>query len=288
MIKRARVDARAGCRRPSRSRCARLGLRSPMTTSTRSCTLAPAAREMASRLPSERCQSAGKPNGRLLIAEFHKGPGARHVGPRWLRRSEDMLDKALQLVNASGFTDAGVRVRTSVGWARSQLANRESQVRQLIPSGRASQHCRRSPLHRLPLRPTPRPEGSHQGARPRPRRPLSPTDAPHSCSTEHEPRPLPSSTGGRGGSDPAGQDVASIRRRNASSETLLASRLQTLSRFVRELGLYPHSFDKRRISDRRFQVPDKGASRFSVFLWPRCTRDVRPGWPPSGSSPTMA
>ena len=32
-----------------------------------------------------------------------------------------------------------VEVRTSVGWARSQLANQESQVRQLIPGGRASQ-----------------------------------------------------------------------------------------------------------------------------------------------------
>jgi ubiquinone/menaquinone biosynthesis C-methylase UbiE len=48
-----------------------------------------------------------KPHGRLLIAEFHKGPGRRHVGPRWLRHSgEDMLDKALWLVGASGFVDA--------------------------------------------------------------------------------------------------------------------------------------------------------------------------------------
>jgi ubiquinone/menaquinone biosynthesis C-methylase UbiE len=48
-----------------------------------------------------------KPNGRLLIAEFHKGRGRRHVGPRWLRHSgEDMLDKAFQLVSASGFRDA--------------------------------------------------------------------------------------------------------------------------------------------------------------------------------------
>jgi ubiquinone/menaquinone biosynthesis C-methylase UbiE len=51
-----------------------------------------------------------KPNGRLLIAEFHKAPGGRHVGPRWLRHSgEDMLDKALELVKASGFMDATSR-----------------------------------------------------------------------------------------------------------------------------------------------------------------------------------
>ena len=57
-----------------------------------------------------------KPNGRLLIAEFHKGPGARHVGPRWLRHSgEDMLDKAHQLVNASGFTDSTSR-GTNLRW----------------------------------------------------------------------------------------------------------------------------------------------------------------------------
>ena len=47
-----------------------------------------------------------KPTGRLLIAEFHQGQGRRHVGPRWLRHSgEDMLDKALGLVRASGFVD---------------------------------------------------------------------------------------------------------------------------------------------------------------------------------------
>jgi ubiquinone/menaquinone biosynthesis C-methylase UbiE len=57
-----------------------------------------------------------KPNGRLLIAEFHKGPGARHVGPRWLRRSgEDMLDKAHQLVNESGFLNATSR-GTNLRW----------------------------------------------------------------------------------------------------------------------------------------------------------------------------
>jgi ubiquinone/menaquinone biosynthesis C-methylase UbiE len=48
-----------------------------------------------------------KPHGRLLIAEFHKGQGRRRLaGPRWLRHSgEDMLDKALGLVHASGFVD---------------------------------------------------------------------------------------------------------------------------------------------------------------------------------------
>ena len=47
-----------------------------------------------------------KPHGRLLIAEFHKGQGRRHAGPRWVRHSgEDMLDKALGLVQASGFVD---------------------------------------------------------------------------------------------------------------------------------------------------------------------------------------
>jgi ubiquinone/menaquinone biosynthesis C-methylase UbiE len=56
-----------------------------------------------------------KPNGRLLIAEFHKGQGRRHVGPRWLRHSGDMLDKALQLVNASGFMDATSR-STNLRW----------------------------------------------------------------------------------------------------------------------------------------------------------------------------
>jgi ubiquinone/menaquinone biosynthesis C-methylase UbiE len=48
-----------------------------------------------------------KPHGRLLIAEFHKGQGRRRLaGPRWLRHSgEDMLDKSLGLVHASGFVD---------------------------------------------------------------------------------------------------------------------------------------------------------------------------------------
>jgi ubiquinone/menaquinone biosynthesis C-methylase UbiE len=57
-----------------------------------------------------------KPNGRLLIAEFHKGPGARHVGPRWLRRSgEDMLDKTRALVNAAGFMNVASR-GTNLRW----------------------------------------------------------------------------------------------------------------------------------------------------------------------------
>jgi ubiquinone/menaquinone biosynthesis C-methylase UbiE len=47
-----------------------------------------------------------KPHGRLLIAEFHKSKGRRHAGPRWLRHSgEDMLDRTLGLVHASGFVD---------------------------------------------------------------------------------------------------------------------------------------------------------------------------------------
>jgi ubiquinone/menaquinone biosynthesis C-methylase UbiE len=58
-----------------------------------------------------------KPHGRLLIAEFHKGLGRRrHVGPRWLRHSgEDMLDRALGLVHASGFVDAAIG-STNLGW----------------------------------------------------------------------------------------------------------------------------------------------------------------------------
>jgi ubiquinone/menaquinone biosynthesis C-methylase UbiE len=57
-----------------------------------------------------------KPGGRLLIAEFHKTRWHPHPGPRWLRRSGvDMLDKALNFVNASGFADA-VTGRTNLGW----------------------------------------------------------------------------------------------------------------------------------------------------------------------------
>jgi ubiquinone/menaquinone biosynthesis C-methylase UbiE len=57
-----------------------------------------------------------KPGGRLLIAEFHKGPGRRHAGPRWLRHSgEDMLDKALGFVQASGFIDVATG-STNLGW----------------------------------------------------------------------------------------------------------------------------------------------------------------------------
>jgi ubiquinone/menaquinone biosynthesis C-methylase UbiE len=57
-----------------------------------------------------------KPSGRLLIAEFHKGPGARHVGPRWLRHSgEDMLDKTLALVSAAGFMNVASQ-GTNLRW----------------------------------------------------------------------------------------------------------------------------------------------------------------------------
>jgi ubiquinone/menaquinone biosynthesis C-methylase UbiE len=56
-----------------------------------------------------------KPGGRLLIAEFHEGRG-RHAGPRWLRHSgEDMLDKALGFVQASGFIDVATG-STNLGW----------------------------------------------------------------------------------------------------------------------------------------------------------------------------
>jgi ubiquinone/menaquinone biosynthesis C-methylase UbiE len=57
-----------------------------------------------------------KPSGRLLIAEFHQRPGRRRPGPRWLRHSgEDMLDKALRLVSASGFVDVASG-STNLGW----------------------------------------------------------------------------------------------------------------------------------------------------------------------------
>jgi ubiquinone/menaquinone biosynthesis C-methylase UbiE len=58
-----------------------------------------------------------KPGGRLLIAEFQKGAGHRHPGPRWLRLSmeEDMIDKALKLVTAAGFTGIASG-RTNLGW----------------------------------------------------------------------------------------------------------------------------------------------------------------------------
>ena len=58
-----------------------------------------------------------KSSGRLLIAEFHQGPGRRRrPGPRWLRHSgEDMLDKAVRLVSASGFTDLASG-STNLGW----------------------------------------------------------------------------------------------------------------------------------------------------------------------------
>jgi ubiquinone/menaquinone biosynthesis C-methylase UbiE len=66
-----------------------------------------------------------KPSGRLLIAEFHQGPGRRrHPGPRWLRHSgDDMLDKALQLVSASGFTDVASG-STNLGWLGKMTARK--------------------------------------------------------------------------------------------------------------------------------------------------------------------
>ncbi|MFL6043642.1 MAG: class I SAM-dependent methyltransferase [Propionibacteriaceae bacterium] len=58
-----------------------------------------------------------KPGGRLLIAEFQKSGRHRHSGPRWLRRTggEDMINKALDLINAAGFTGAATG-RTNLGW----------------------------------------------------------------------------------------------------------------------------------------------------------------------------
>jgi ubiquinone/menaquinone biosynthesis C-methylase UbiE len=58
-----------------------------------------------------------KPGGRLLIAEFHRGAGRRrHPGPRWLRHStEDMLEKALQLINVAGVKDAATG-NTNLSW----------------------------------------------------------------------------------------------------------------------------------------------------------------------------
>lgn len=66
-----------------------------------------------------------KPSGRLLIAEFHQGPGRRrHPGPRWLRHSgEEMLDKALRLVSASGFTDVASG-STNLGWLGKMTARK--------------------------------------------------------------------------------------------------------------------------------------------------------------------
>jgi ubiquinone/menaquinone biosynthesis C-methylase UbiE len=66
--------------------------------------------------------------GRLLIAEFHKGPGRRHVGPRWLRHSgEDMLDKALGLVEAAGFTDISTG-STNLGWLGKITAHKPESI----------------------------------------------------------------------------------------------------------------------------------------------------------------
>ena len=64
-----------------------------------------------------------KPSGRLLIAEFHQGQGRRR-GPRWLRHSDrDMLDKALRLVSASGFSDVATG-STNFGWLGKIAARR--------------------------------------------------------------------------------------------------------------------------------------------------------------------
>jgi ubiquinone/menaquinone biosynthesis C-methylase UbiE len=65
-----------------------------------------------------------KPSGRLLIAEFHQGPGRRRPVPRWLRHSgEDMLDKAVRLVSASGFTDVASG-GTNLGWLGKMTARK--------------------------------------------------------------------------------------------------------------------------------------------------------------------
>ncbi len=58
-----------------------------------------------------------KPGGRLLMAEFQAGPKHPHPGPRWLRRSmdEDMINKALTLVTAAGFSGI-VSGGTNLGW----------------------------------------------------------------------------------------------------------------------------------------------------------------------------
>lgn len=57
-----------------------------------------------------------KPEGRLLIAEFDQGHGAR-FRPRWLRPSapEHMAERAHQLVNAAGFTRVTSRP-TTLAW----------------------------------------------------------------------------------------------------------------------------------------------------------------------------
>jgi ubiquinone/menaquinone biosynthesis C-methylase UbiE len=58
-----------------------------------------------------------KTGGRLLIAEFQKSGRHPHPGPRWLRRTggQDMINKALDLINAAGFTGAATG-RTNLGW----------------------------------------------------------------------------------------------------------------------------------------------------------------------------
>jgi ubiquinone/menaquinone biosynthesis C-methylase UbiE len=79
-----------------------------------------------------------KPSGRLLIAEFHQGPGRRRRGPRWLRHSEeDMLDRALRLVSASGFINVASG-STNLSWLGKITARRpETPVTQADP-GRSS------------------------------------------------------------------------------------------------------------------------------------------------------
>jgi ubiquinone/menaquinone biosynthesis C-methylase UbiE len=65
-----------------------------------------------------------KPSGRLLIAEFHQGPGRRRrPGPRWLRHSGDMLDKAVRLVSEVGFTDVASG-STNLSWLGKMTARK--------------------------------------------------------------------------------------------------------------------------------------------------------------------
>jgi ubiquinone/menaquinone biosynthesis C-methylase UbiE len=56
-----------------------------------------------------------KPGGRLLIAEFRKAPGHHLLRLRRRAYGEDMLDRALQLVSASGFRGA-TSGDTNLGW----------------------------------------------------------------------------------------------------------------------------------------------------------------------------
>ena len=58
-----------------------------------------------------------KPNGRLIIADFHKGPHGSYLGLRWFHRSvgDGMLDRALPLVSVAGFADVA-RGETNLSW----------------------------------------------------------------------------------------------------------------------------------------------------------------------------